>query len=132
MSGADIDLAKLRGQVVLVHFWATWCGPCIQEMPALETFYEKYKSKGLEIVALSEDRTRDIDDVHHMVHHMNMNYPVAMAHTAKRNSFGDQASLPVTYVLDATGTVRAEMRPDKLPVTVENLEKVVSPLMPAR
>lgn len=129
IGGADFDLARLRGHVVVIHFWATWCPPCIKEMPALGAFYERYRARGVEVLALSEDRTRDIDQVQHMVHHMNAGYPVAMAHNASANSFGDPAALPVTYVLDAHGAVRAEMRPDTQPVTEESLARIVDPLL---
>jgi thiol-disulfide isomerase/thioredoxin len=131
LAGDEFDLTALRGHVVLIHFWATWCPPCIKEMPALETFYEHYRARGVEIIAMSEDRTRDIDQVHHMMHHMNMSYPVAMAHEASRNSFGEQSTLPVTFVVDAKGVVRAEMRPDTQPLTVESLMKTVEPLLAA-
>ena len=131
LDGKSFDLAALRGHVVLVHFWATWCTPCIKEMPALEAFYERYRARGVEVIAMSEDRTRDLDEVHHMMHHMNMQYPVAMAHKAVHNSFGDPAALPVTYVIDAKGAVRAEMRPDTQPVTEENLMRIVDPLLSA-
>ncbi len=132
LAGADFDLAGLRGQVVLIHFWATWCPPCIKEMPALGSFYDKYHARGVEVIALSEDRTRDLAEVQHMVHHMDANYPVAMAHKASTNSLGDPSALPVTYVLDTHGVVRAEMRPDTVPVTEENLARIVEPLLPGR
>lgn len=130
LAGDDFDLARLRGRVVLVHFWATWCPPCIKEMPALESFYEKYRARGVQVLAMSEDRTRDLDDVRRMIGRMRGTYPVAMAHKAEINAFGDPQSLPVTYVVDAAGAVRAEMRPDKQPVTEENLERIVVPLLP--
>lgn len=132
LEGKNFDLTTLRGHVVLVHFWATWCTPCIKEMPALEAFYERYRARGVEVIAMSEDRTRDLDEVHRMMHHMNMQYPVAMAHKAVHNSFGDPAALPVTYVIDAKGAVRAEMRPDTQPVTEENLARIVDPLLSAQ
>ena len=129
LDGKSFDLTAQRGHVVLVHFWATWCTPCIKEMPELEAFYERYRARGVELIALSEDRTRDLDEVHRMVHHMNVDYLVAMAHKASRNSFGNPSALPVTYVIDANGVVRAEMRPDTLPVTEENLARIVDPLL---
>lgn len=129
MAGEDFDLARLRGHVVVVHFWATWCEPCIREMPELEAFYERYHLRGVEVIALSQDRTRDTAAVHEMMHHMSMRYPVAMAHGASRNSFGEQAALPVTVVIDAAGTERARMRPDSQPLTVENLSRIVDPLL---
>jgi len=130
LAGEDFDLQRLRGQVVVLHFWATWCAPCIQEMPALEAVYSRYRKRGLEVIALSQDRTRDIEEVHHMMHHMKMSYPVAMLHNASHNSLGEQAALPVTIVIDAQGVVRARMRPDSLPVTEENLARIVEPLLP--
>jgi thiol-disulfide isomerase/thioredoxin len=131
LDGGDFDLSRLRGHVVVIHFWATWCPPCIKEMPALGAFYERYRARGVEVLALSEDRTRDLAEVQHMVHHMNAVYPVAMAHQASANSFGDPAALPVTYVLDAQGAVRAQMRPDTQPVTEESLARIVDPLLAA-
>jgi len=132
LAGDDFDLSRLRGQVVVVHFWATWCPPCIKEMPALETFFDKYRGRGVTVIAMSEDRTRDLNEVQHMVQHMHASYPVAMAHRASANSFGDPAVLPVTFVLDTQGVVRAQMHPDSQPVTEENLVRIVEPLLPPR
>src|SRR5450631_50043 len=129
LAGEDFDLARLRGHVVVVHFWATWCVPCIEEMPALETFYGHYRARGVEVIALSQDRTRDLDEVHHMMHHMQMTYPVAMAHSTSRNSLGEQKLLPVTYVIDGGGVVRAQLRPDTQKLTEENLARIVDPLL---
>ena len=129
LAGEDFDLARQRGHVVIVHFWATWCPPCIEEMPALQKFYEQYKGQGVEVIAVSQDRTRDIDDVHHMMHHMKMTYPVAMAHTASRNSFGEQAALPVTYVIDGQGVLRGEFRPRTQALTEDALAHLVVPLL---
>jgi thiol-disulfide isomerase/thioredoxin len=129
LAGEDFDLGRQRGHVVVVHFWATWCPPCIEEMPELQSFFEHYRGRGVEVIAVSQDRTRDIDAVHHMMHHMKMSYPVAMAHTASRNSFGEQAMLPVTYVIDAQGVLRAELRPKSKPVTEAALAEIVGPLL---
>ena len=57
LEGKEVALSSFRGKVVLLNFWATWCAPCIAEMPALERLYSKYKSKGFEVVAVAGDDT---------------------------------------------------------------------------
>lgn len=57
--GEDIDLAKLKGKVVLVDFWATWCGPCIAELPNVQETYKKYHDKGFEVLGISLDEDQD-------------------------------------------------------------------------
>lgn len=130
LAGEEIDLGRLRGEVVVLHFWATWCGPCIVEMPELEKFYSRYRSRGVEVIALSQDRTRDMNQVRDMMRQMRMTYPVAMLHSAHHNSLGDQNPLPITYVIDREGAIRARMRPDTQPLTELSLEKIVAPLLP--
>jgi len=129
LAGEDFDLGRQRGHVVVVHFWATWCPACVDEMPQLQAFFEHYREAGVEVIAVSEDRTQDIDAVHQMMRQMKMTYPVALSHTVSRNTFGPQATLPVTYVIDAQGVLRAELRPRTQGVTEAALEKIVGPLL---
>lgn len=58
LDGRKVDLKNLRGKVVLIDFWATWCGPCIQELPTVKAIYQKYHDKGLEIIGISLDKQR--------------------------------------------------------------------------
>ena len=59
LDGQTFDLSNLRGKVVLVNYWATWCAPCRKEMPTLDAFYRRYRSQGLELIGISVDFTRD-------------------------------------------------------------------------
>lgn len=59
LKGESFNIASLKGKVVLVDFWATWCGPCVMEMPNVKAVYEKYKDKGFDVVAISLDQSRE-------------------------------------------------------------------------
>ena len=60
LDGQTFDLSKLRGKVVLVNYWATWCAPCRKEMPTLDTFYRRYHEQGLEMIGISIDLPREL------------------------------------------------------------------------
>ncbi len=130
LAGDRFDLAGQRGHVVLVHFWATWCAPCREEMPVLNDFYRGYRARGLEVIGVSVDRGRDVAQVRDVMRAFS--FPSGMLRDAARNDFGSQNELPVTFVVDAEGRVRGELRPATAPLTRENLARVIEPLLPAR
>ncbi|MFX6149329.1 TlpA disulfide reductase family protein, partial [Acinetobacter baumannii] len=59
LGGETLDLGKMRGKVVLVNYWATWCAPCRRELPVLNAFYRRYHERGLELIGISADRPED-------------------------------------------------------------------------
>ena len=63
IDGKTFDLEKLKGQVVVVNFWATWCPPCRAEMPVMDAFYRKHHGEGLAMIGLSQDKPRDLPQV---------------------------------------------------------------------
>jgi len=130
IDGQPFDLGALRGKVVVVNYWATWCPPCREEMPALDAFYRQYHARGVEMIGLSADRPRDRDAARKMM--QSYGYPAAMMKDAKPNGFGAPESLPVTYVIDAEGVVRAKLEPDQTIVTEKSLADLVLPLLPAQ
>src|SRR5437762_7575609 len=58
--GTDVSFSKFKGKVVFLNFWATWCGPCLQEMPTLERMYQKLKGQGIEVVVVANQNPRDL------------------------------------------------------------------------
>jgi peroxiredoxin len=128
LDNTSFDLSAFHGKVVIVNFWATWCPPCREEMPALDSFYAKFHASGVVMIGISVDRSRDRDDVVRVA--QSVHYPVAILADAQTNDFGKPNILPVTYIVDAAGIVRAVMTPDKTPVTGVALETAVTPLLP--
>ena len=128
LAGEAFDLGDLRGKVVIVNFWATWCSPCRQEMPALSAFYQKHHAQGVEMIGLSVDQGRDRKDVRKVA--KTVAYPVALASDARTNGFGDADGLPITCVIDSAGVIRAVFHDKKGAVTEQSLETVVTPLLP--
>jgi cytochrome c biogenesis protein CcmG, thiol:disulfide interchange protein DsbE len=122
--GNTFDLAGLRGKVVLVNYWATWCAPCRKEMPTLDAFYRRYHAQGLEMIGISIDFSRDLEKARRMA--KTVSYPAAHTGGITDNSFGTPTAVPVTYVIGANGVVR-----DRFIATPEKLLRdVVVPLLP--
>ncbi len=130
LGGQTFDLSALRGKVVIVNFWATWCPPCREEMPALDAFYRRYHGQGLEMIGLSADRPHDRSDVTKVM--QSYSYPAAMLDDAKVNDFGTPDALPMTVVVDGNGVVRAKFTPDQTKVTEKSLSDAVLPLLPQK
>jgi thiol-disulfide isomerase/thioredoxin len=130
LDGGTFDLAAMRGKVVIVNFWASWCPPCRKEMPALNAFYERYHAQGLEMIGLSADRSRDESEVRKVM--QSFSYPAAMLNDARSNGFSSPTELPVTYVVDADGVVRGKLTPNANAVTEATLDALVLPLLPKK
>src|SRR5580658_4409612 len=127
LDGKPFDLAGLKGKVVVLNLWATWCGPCREEMPVLDAFAKRYAARGVLVVGLDENDPKDAGEVRNVM--AAFSYPALMAETAATNDFHQPRVLPITYVIDATGVIRTRLWPAGTPVTEENLEKAVTPLL---
>jgi len=130
LDGKTFDLAALKGHVVVLNFWATWCEPCRKEMPVLDGFYRKYRDRGVLVFGLSEDDTDETEEVRATM--AVFSYPAGLARGAHDDGFHMPRALPVTYVIDGDGVIRAKLWPGGTPVTEENLEKAVEPLLSAK
>ena len=105
--GISRSLVEYRGQVVLVNLWATWCEPCKQEMPALQSFYKKHKDQGFVVVAINDgDQT---GDVLQFVNDYRLTFPIWLDPTyiATEQAF-KTLGLPSSFVIDRGGTIRLQ------------------------
>jgi peroxiredoxin len=105
VDGATFRLSEHRGKTVLINFWATWCPPCREEMPALERLYRRHKDRGLVLVAVSLDADPTV--VPPYVRASKLTFPVALDPKAEvGNKYGVRA-LPSSFVVDRQGTMTA-------------------------
>lgn len=106
IDGKTYDLSKLTGKVVLVNFWATWCKPCIVEMPSMQKIYSKYADKNLQLLAISIDNdTKLINKFLDNDIQQKLRFPILFDEGKKVSSMYGTFQVPETYVIDKTGRI---------------------------
>jgi peroxiredoxin len=104
MNGAPVRLSEHLGEVVIVNFWATWCGPCRQEMPLLDALYGKYKQAGLVLLSVNIDE--HAEPAIEMAQTLKVSYPVLFDSRKEVSRAYDVGAMPVTVLVDRAGVVR--------------------------
>ena len=125
VDGKEVSSEQLKGKVVVVDFWATWCGPCRVEIPGYAEMTRKYGKDGLVIVGVSLDEGGPAV-VKPFATKMGINYQLVMADEAVQAAFGGISSLPTTFLIDRAGQMRD--RKDHAEETAEYEKKVLSVL----
>ena len=108
LKGHRVQLVDYRGKVVILNLWATWCGPCRVEMPGMENLYRRYRSEGLEILAVSLDKGSS-DKVQAFADEYQLSFPVLLDKDGQVERRYNSITIPTTYVIDKKGMVVAEV-----------------------
>lgn len=105
IQGKNISSDTFKGKVLLINFWATWCGPCKQEIPDLVKLHNHYREKGLEVIsiAVSSGSPKDIDK---FAKSMRINYSILIGDPKVLRAFGNVSMLPTTFIVDRNGQIQ--------------------------
>lgn len=103
-AGENVRLQELAGQVVLVNFWASWCGPCRAELPKLEELHQKYKDMGVTILGINIDENLELSQ--RLLKDVEVNFPVLYDFENKVSKPYDISAMPSTFVIDKSGNFR--------------------------
>ncbi len=104
IDGAEVKLADYKGKVLIVDFWATWCGPCKVEIPTFIALQTQYASKGFSMIGISVDEQSETAKT--FAADNKMNYPILMADTTVKSNYGNISVIPTTFIIDKKGIIR--------------------------
>ncbi len=103
-TGENLRLSEYRGDVVMINFWATWCGPCRQEMPLLDELYQRYQRVGFNLLGVNIDD--DSRRAMQMIEELGVDFPVLFDDRKEVSRLYEVEAMPVTVLVDRVGTVR--------------------------
>jgi len=103
-AGQDVSLAQYKGNVVMINFWASWCGPCRQEMPLLESIYKKYNKMGFTMLGVNVEP--DSNAANEWLKATPVSFPILYDRDSKVSKLYDVGGMPSTVIIDRSGKVR--------------------------
>jgi thiol-disulfide isomerase/thioredoxin len=109
LQGREISSADLRGKVVLIDFWATWCQPCKKEMPGYQKLVDRYGSRGFAVLGFKFDTMMDTEEPVLFAKKIRVRYPLAVASEELKQKFGGIEGLPTTMLYDRHGVLRKKV-----------------------
>ena len=126
VNSGERSIASYKGKVLMLNFWATWCGPCKMEIPDFIELQKEYGGKGFAILGVSLDQPGEEDAVRDFVKAKGLNYDVVMGNGAVADAYGGVRSIPTTFLIDQEGRIRAQhvgLQPKE--VWVKEIEKLL-------
>jgi thiol-disulfide isomerase/thioredoxin len=109
LQGRKISSEDLRGKVVLIDFWATWCQPCKKEMPGYQKLADLYGARGFAVIGFKFDTMADTEDPVQFAKKLGIHYPLAVAGDDLKQKFGGIEGLPTTLLYDRQGVLRQKI-----------------------
>ena len=119
LQGREISSADLRGKVVLIDFWATWCEPCKKEMPGYQRLLDRYGSREFAVIGFKFDTMADTEEPLAFAKKIGVHYPLAVAGDELKEKFGGIEGLPTTLIYDRKGKLRSKIIGFEYTETVE-------------
>jgi thiol-disulfide isomerase/thioredoxin len=107
-AGGELSLSSLKGQVVMINFWASWCGPCRQEFPALDQIYSKYKPMGFQMVAINVESEKA--DAERFLGKTPISFPILFDPDNRVSGSYGVSAMPTTILVDRQGRLRWQHR----------------------
>jgi thiol-disulfide isomerase/thioredoxin len=126
LQGHPLSSADLRGKVVLVDFWATWCQPCKKEIPGYQKLLDRYDSRGFVVIGFKFDTMRDMEDPLQFASKIGVHYPLAVATEDVKQRFGGIEGLPTTMLYDRQGILRMKVIGFEY---TDNIEQALKPVL---
>ena len=125
MKGESVKLSDYRGEILMVNFWATWCGPCRKEIPELVKLKEKYGDQGFEIIGVALDE-EGFEVVEPFLQQFGINYTIVADDYSYGNELGGIYMVPTTYLVNKEGKIAFRKIGE---ITVENIESKITELL---